>query len=240
MAGGHRRLGRRRGDRGGDPRAAGAGRTTRERRAARHRSEGPPYAAMRWCAALLVALAATGLVVTSAGAALEARSRSPLAVAASNGSTVGVVVELTGAPRAMSAPWFLGGVDGAPTGLPQRVEGRIVAVDGDAVVPVAVTSTIDVAPSRLQLGTTLSFDANATALPAADAAAFRLRVTGDVHTAAPPFWLAWSGALRTSFADAAESLGGDGGALVPGLAIGDTSAVGDALDDAMRRVRSVT
>lgn len=195
---------------------------------------GLSHSAMRWCAALLVALAATGLVVTSAGAALEARSRSPLAGAASSGSTVGVVVELTGAPRAMSAPWFDDAADGASSGLPQRVEGRVVAVDGVSVVSVPVTATVDVAPSKLQLGTTLAFDAHAATLPAAEAAAFRLRVTGDVHAAAPPFWLAWSGTLRTGFADAAAALGGDGGALVPGLAIGDTSAVGDALDDAMK------
>ena len=194
----------------------------------------PLHTAMQWCAAVLVALAATGLVVTSAGAALEARSRSSLAEAASSGSTVGVVVELTSAPRAMSTPWFDGGADGAASGLPQRVEGRVVAVDGVHVVSVPVTATVDVAPSELQLGTTLSFDANAASLPSAEAAAFRLRVSGDVHAQAPPFWLAWSGALRTNFADAAESLGGDGGALVPGLAIGDTSAVGDELDDAMK------
>ena len=40
--------------------------------------------------------------------------------------------------------------------------------------------------------------------------------------------------MRTGFAEAAGSLDGDGGALVPGLAIGDTSAVGDELDAAMK------
>ncbi|GAA1771291.1 ComEC/Rec2 family competence protein [Agromyces humatus] len=191
-------------------------------------------AVVRWCAMLLIALAATGLVATSAAVALEARSHSPLAEAALSGSAVSVVVELTAAPRAMSAPWFDGGADGATTELPQRVEGRVVAVDGIGVESVPVTATVDVAPSKLQLGTTLSFDANAATLPAADAAAFRLNVAGDVHVSAPPVWLAWSGALRIGFAEAATSLGGDGGALVPGLAIGDTSAVGDALDDAMK------
>ena len=108
-----------------------------------------------------------------------------------------VVVELSGAPRAMSAPWFDGGDDGAASGLPQRVEGRVHAVDGDRVAAVPVTVTVDLAPEQLQLGTTLSFDANATRLPAAEASAFRLRVAGDIHAAAPPFWLAWSGDLRT-------------------------------------------
>ena len=173
---------------------------------------------------MLVAFAATGLVATSAGAALEARERSPLVDAASSGSTVGVVVELSGAPRAMSAPWFDSGDEGAASGLPQRVEGRAHAVDGVRVAAVPVTVTVDLPPEQLQLGTTLTFDANATRLPAAEASAFRLRVAGDIHAAAPPLWLAWSGDLRTGFGDAAGSLGGDGGALVPGLAIGDTSA----------------
>ncbi|GAA1812058.1 ComEC/Rec2 family competence protein [Agromyces neolithicus] len=191
------------------------------------------HVAMRWCAAVLVALAATGVVATSAGAALDARDRSPLAEAASSGSTVSVVVELTGAPQAMSVPWF-DGSDAGAADLPQRVEGRVIAVDGARVGAVPITVTVDLAPSRLQLGTTLSFEANAARLPAAEASAFRLRVADDVHDAAPPFWLAWSGALRAGFGDAAASLGGDGGALVPGLAIGDTSAVGAPLDDAMK------
>ena len=192
------------------------------------------HAAVRRCAALLVALAATGLVATSAGSALEARERSPLVDAASSGSTISVVVELSGAPRAMSAPWFDGGDEAAASGLPQRVEGRVDAVDGIRVAAVPVTVTVDLPPEQLQLGTTLTFDANATRLPAAEASAFRLRVAGDIHAAAPPFWLAWSGDLRTGFGEAAGSLGGDGGALVPGLAIGDTSAVGATLDDAMK------
>lgn len=192
------------------------------------------HAAVRWCAALLVSLAATGLVATSAGTALEARERSPLVEAASSGSTVSVVVELSGAPRAMSAPWFDSGDDGAASRLPQRVEGRVQAVDGVRRAAVPVTVTVDLPPEQLQLGTTLTFDANATSLPAAEASAFRLRVAGDIHASAPPLWLAWSGDLRTGFGRAAGSLGGDGGALVPGLAIGDTSAVGTTLDDAMK------
>ena len=68
-----------------------------------------------------------------------------------------VVVELTGAPRAMSAPWFDAGDERVASGLPQRVEGRVVAVDGVGVMAVPVTVTVEVAPEHLQLGTTLSF-----------------------------------------------------------------------------------
>ena len=41
---------------------------------------------------------------------------------------------------------------------------------------------------------------------------------------------AWSSGLRSSFRTVAASLPGDGGALLPGLAIGDTSGVPDDLD----------
>lgn len=219
-------------------RARTSGTTPEKRAGERARGRLLP-AAVRITAAALVAAAAAALVTTSAGAALETRARSPIADAASSGRTVRVAVELTAAPRAMSAPWFGSGGDGgaddggAPE-LPQRIEGKAVAVDGAAVAAVPIAATVDLAPSQLQLGTTLIFDANAATLPSAESTAFRLRVAGDVEVAPPPPWLAWSGTLRTGFAEAAEALGGDGGALVPGLAIGDTSAVGDELDAAMK------
>lgn len=52
--------------------------------------------------------------------------------------------------------------------------------------------------------------------------------------AAPPPWLDWANALRARFREAAARLPGDGGALLPGLAIGDTAAVDDTLDAAMK------
>lgn len=52
-------------------------------------------------------------------------------------------------------------------------------------------------------------------------------------TAAPGL-LHWANGLRAGFALAAVALPGDGGALLPGLTIGDTSAVGDALDQSMK------
>ena len=40
----------------------------------------------------------------------------------------------------------------------------------------------------------------------------------------PPPWLAWTSAARTTFAQAAGASPGDGGALLPGLAIGDETS----------------
>ncbi|MFZ4895725.1 ComEC/Rec2 family competence protein [Plantibacter sp. Mn2098] len=44
----------------------------------------------------------------------------------------------------------------------------------------------------------------------------------------------WAAGLRSGFAEVAASLPGDGGALLPGLSIGDTSRVGPDLDAAMK------
>lgn len=48
-----------------------------------------------------------------------------------------------------------------------------------------------------------------------------------------PWWLDWANTLRHGFADAAAELPGEGAGLLPGLAIGDTTGVGDDLDQAM-------
>ncbi|MFB6608847.1 ComEC/Rec2 family competence protein [Agromyces sp. NPDC056379] len=189
-------------------------------------------------AAPLLRVAATALVVMSAGAlvmsaaALElgAREASPLAAAAQEHRSAVVTIELTGAPRAMRSSWFAEGE--AP---PLRVEGRVVAIDGAAAHAVPVTTALSLPASELQLGAHVTFSARVTALPAEEGSAFRLAAVGDIRSVAlPPPWLAWTVGLRTGFAEAAGALGGDGGALVPGLAIGDTSAVNESLDAAMK------
>lgn len=48
-----------------------------------------------------------------------------------------------------------------------------------------------------------------------------------------PWWLGWANTLRQGFAAAAGELPGEGGGLLPGLAIGDTTGVGADLDQAM-------
>ncbi|MDQ0895901.1 ComEC/Rec2 family competence protein [Agromyces ramosus] len=183
----------------------------------------------RGTATALAVLAACALVATAAATALDARTASPLAAAAGEFRTARVVMELTAAPRSMPAPWS------HDEAVPQlRVEGRAVGVDDRTVAGVAVVAMVSAVRDGLQLGTRLTFEARVAALPASEGAAFRLRPIGEVQITSPPPWLRWSAGLRVGFADAAERLGGDGGALVPGLAIGDTSAVGSALDEAMK------
>jgi competence protein ComEC len=68
-----------------------------------------------------------------------------------------------------------------------------------------------------------------------ESTAFNLYASASPHhTAPPPLILEWANGLRTGFARVAARLPGDGGALLPGLAIGDVHAVSDDLDSAMK------
>jgi competence protein ComEC len=178
----------------------------------------------------LVVCAAAGLTATSAADQLDRRAASPLAAIAAAHVSANVVIEVVAAPRPMRAMWTEAG--GAPT---LRVDARVIAVDGLAVTPVPVTTTLDLPARDLSLGVRVAFAARVAALPGAEQSAFRLRPEGEpTIQGAPPAWLAWAVVPRSDLAKAATSLDGDGAALVPGLAIGDTTAVGADLDTAMR------
>lgn len=65
--------------------------------------------------------------------------------------------------------------------------------------------------------------------------AFTIRATEPVQRVAdPPWWLGWTEQVRERFAAAAAVTPGDGGTLLPGLAIGDDTAVGAELDASMK------
>ncbi|SIN78042.1 ComEC/Rec2 family competence protein [Agromyces cerinus] len=189
---------------------------------------GAPF--VRAAATALVVISGGALVASSVALGLGARESSPLADAAQEHRTAEVTIELTGAPRVMRTNWFAEGE--AP---PLRVDGRLVGIDGAAAHAVPVTTALSLPAGELQLGARVTFSARVTALPAEEGAAFRLAPVGDIRSVTlPPPWLAWTVGLRTGFAETAGALGGDGGALVPGLAIGDTSAVDEGLDTAMK------
>ncbi len=182
-------------------------------------------------ATAVVALAASGLVASTASVALAQREASPLDDAASDARAVHVVVDIVAAPRTMTGPSWAEAGDRPRL----RLDGRIVSIGGEPASPVVVTMSLAASTDEVSLGARLAFDARVTPLPAAEEAGFRLRPVGDVELIdGPPGWFAWAVGLRSGFADAAASLSGDGAALVPGLAIGDTTAVGDELDAAMK------
>ena len=179
---------------------------------------------------VIIALAVAALVTSAAASGLELRERSPLAHAAEAGGTVHVVVDVVAAPRLLRGLGW-----GEAAAHPSfRVDGRLVSVDGANAAAVAVTTTLPMPDGGIELGGRVAFDARVSTLPAEEESGFRLQARGDIRSESPPSWLAWAANLRHGFADAASALGGDGGALVPGLAIGDTNAVGPDLDAAMK------
>lgn len=58
----------------------------------------------------------------------------------------------------------------------------------------------------------------------------------DQPTDTHAWWAAWAIPIRSAFLSATEQLPGVGGELIPGLAIGDTSRVGEQLSTAMKTV----
>lgn len=196
----------------------------------RRRRPSPAPRSLQALSTALVVLAACGLVASAAALGLGARETSPLADAASAHQTAEVVVELTAAPRTMRASWFAAGNE-----APLSVRGSVVMIGGATTPRVPVTAAVTLPAEQLQLGARIAFEARVTALPGEEQSAFRLSPIGEVQVIAPPPpWLSWTGGLRTGFAEAAGALAGDGAALVPGLAIGDTSAVDESLDAAMK------
>ena len=85
------------------------------------------------------------------------------------------------------------------------------------------------------LGATLAVGGTLQAAGAGDDVAFLVFASDPPRVIRPPPWnLDWANRLRAGFSDAAARLPGDGGDLLPGLAIGDTSAVDEGLDGAMK------
>jgi competence protein ComEC len=103
----------------------------------------------------------------------------------------------------------------------------------DVSVPVLV---FDAAPTaRTEIGTTLRVSGSLQATAPGDEVSFLVFATGPARLVSdPPGYLAWTNSLRAGLSHAAESLPGDGGALLPGLAIGDTTAVSPTLNAAMK------
>jgi competence protein ComEC len=85
------------------------------------------------------------------------------------------------------------------------------------------------------IGTTIELSGTVSATDPGEDVAFLFFARGGATTTVPPPWfLDWANALRAGFHDIAARLPGEGGDLLPGLAIGDTSAVSSGLDLAMK------
>lgn len=180
----------------------------------------------RWTAAGIPAVVAIGVVALSI--ALLAPARAPHAVADAierGGSLVGVIaLEQTATGDDASADAVLERVEpigGAGTSVAVRVPVRVLGLD---------------AGERLPLGTRLEGRVRIIPLEPGDDRVALARPVGELRlVATPPPLIGAADGLRERFLVVAARLPGPGAALLPGLAIGDTSAVDDELDAAMKR-----
>lgn len=185
-----------------------------------------------WTGAAL-AIVSAALALTAV--AIDAPRRSPagLQAAVLSGDQVTLTVRIDSAARAISAGfdggrrWMWEGtaesarIDSDETRLDVPVS-VIAAMPTDRVRTIALGSVIDVTGGvrATDPGSATSF-----VVMAGDSARIRER---------PPWWTAWATPLRDGFARAATHLPGDGAALLPGLSIGDVTAVDSGLDEAMK------
>jgi competence protein ComEC len=111
---------------------------------------------------------------------------------------------------------------------------------GGRALPTAVPVSVSVAPEgieggRLDLGSKVVISGTAVAGDAGDRAVLVVFASRGVRVRDPPFGPAGAASdLRTGFVALTARLPGDGGGLLPGLAVGDTSAVSAELDAAMK------
>lgn len=177
----------------------------------------------RVAAVASVSAAVTALLLTSAAVQEPARSPALLEEAASEGRHVRLEVVLDES------------VDAGST----RVRATVTAASiGDttltgATVPIVVLG-FAAPPDCCELGGTVAVAGTLRATDPGDRAAFLVFARGDATAVrGPPWLLHWSNTLRSGFSAATSTLPGEGGDLLAGLAIGDTSAVSPGLDRAM-------
>ncbi|MDX2026240.1 ComEC/Rec2 family competence protein, partial [Microcella sp.] len=175
-------------------------------------------------------------VAVMAGAvALAAPARTPpvLADALDHGGTVEVVLELE---QSVVPPPARSGFGSGWGGV--SADALIVAARGDTElvgvrVPVRVLG-LEIT-ERQSLGSRFEGRVRIIALDTGDDRVALVRpVTPLALVASPPPLVAGADTLREGFLALMEPFAGDGAALLPGLAIGDTSAVSDDLDADMK------
>lgn len=162
---------------------------------------------VRWAPAIAVALAASAVVAVAVIAHASAREPPALVAAEHDGRTVELRVAVTGHPS----------------------QGHVRATAGSA--PVLVFGEVD----DVQIGDELTLRARLQRLDPGEDVAFLAFARADIAVSAPAHGaLAAANDLRSSFAAVAGELPGRGAGLLPGLAIGDTSAVDPQLDADMK------
>jgi len=201
-----------------------------------------------WLVSVAVCGVAAALVCTAAAVGAPVRQPPALLDAAHDGrfvtltvttaETVGGDGDTAGESGAPGGGDAAGGVSAArPRDGPFSATATTVAAGNSERLAVSAPVLVfDGAPAeRVGIGSTLLLAGTLVATAPEDDVGFLVFADGPARVEAPPPWfLDWANGLRSSFSAAAGRLDGDGAALLPGLAIGDTSAVGEPLDQAMK------
>jgi competence protein ComEC len=174
----------------------------------------------RWTATIAVGLVAVALVVTAAAAATVRREPDAVLAASEGSRSSMVTVSITGHP-----------VDG-------RVPGTILAIgDAGGLSSPALVFGVPDDPviAQAPIGQIISLTAGVQRADPGEDVAFLLFARDPVALLdEPPALLDAADGIRSSFSALASQLPGRGAGLLPGLAIGDTSAVSPQLDAAMK------
>jgi competence protein ComEC len=186
---------------------------------------------------LCVSLAAASLGASAVCATAPARRPAALVAATGGGRVVTALMRVDSTPVASAASGF---ADAEKTRRQFRATMTVVQSAGveyrlsaPALVFVSQRAGARVAP--LQIGSTIRLRATLKPLMPEEGTAFLVFGTSPPGTVGdPPWWLSWANELRSSFSRASTSLPGEGGELLPGLSIGDVSAVSDGLDANMK------
>jgi competence protein ComEC len=173
-----------------------------------------------WPATIAVALIAAALAVTAVVAAADRREPDAVLAASEGSRSVPLEIAITGRP-----------IDG-------RVEGTILAIDdaGGLSAPALLFGVPDdplVAHARIGAVVTVTAGVQ-RADPGEDVAFLLFARDTATPLAEAPALLGAADGIRASFSRLASGLPGPGAGLLPGLAIGDTSAVTRQLDADMK------
>ena len=187
-------------------------------------------------AVALLALLAGASAVVGAGVAVGEPLRSPASLERAAGDSVSMHVELVvdgHVTAARSAPFGAGHRVRFPGTLVAAISSDGGASPGGRSGPVVAFGAVS--GKAPVIGSTIRCSGTIQRTSPGEDSAFLFFADDTLKVLAePPMILGWAEKLRSGLHDVADRLPGDGGDLLPGLAIGDTSSVTDELDTAMK------
>ena len=171
----------------------------------------------RWLSQWTLALVLAGIAAGSL--ALHTELRSPDVLTSAGGQAVDITVELTQALTPGST----------------HITGVLRQVNGMSVSRIPTMVFVPEATERLPLGTQVATAAELRPVEKWDSRGWIGNARSVEVVAEAPAVFAQADALREKFLARSLARGGDAGALLPGLSLGDTTGVPDDLERDMRR-----